>query len=217
MPFLSNDNGLSPNQAKQRRALLATVHIARKSLGMADDDYRAVLTRITGHASAKDCDDRNLRKIIGEFERLGFKGKDRARGRTPATSAIARKARALWIGLHALGAVDSGAEKALEAFGRRQLGVDRLQWADRRHAAGLIEALKSMAAREGWDQTVPPRITSAERGRILTVRLAKLLIERTSGSGTTMLLIEPAQYDDRALHYLVNELGARLRTAKAHD
>ena len=42
------DNGTAPALGGQRRGLLATVHIARKQLGMVEDDYRAMLSRVTG-------------------------------------------------------------------------------------------------------------------------------------------------------------------------
>jgi hypothetical protein len=65
---------------------------------------------------------------------------------------MARKARALWISLYHLGAVRSRDEKALEAFAKRQLGCERLVWADQSQGFRLIEALKAMADKHGWSQ-----------------------------------------------------------------
>jgi len=74
--------------------------------------------------------------------------------RSAADSPVALKARALWISLHQLGVVRDGSDRALEAFAKRQLKVDRLQWADQSLAYKLIEALKAMAERAGWSQDV---------------------------------------------------------------
>lgn len=145
------------------KSLLAKVHIARKELGLDEDTYRDVLEAATGKRSAAALDDRDLVKVIEHFKARGWKptvvagGKQgaAASGRSPrrADHPVARKARALWISLHQLGAVENPSEQALEAFAKRQLGVDRLQWADQSQGFKLIEALKRMAERAGWDQS----------------------------------------------------------------
>lgn len=125
------DNSAPPAGAdRHRRALLGKVHIAAKTLAMHDEDYRTLLRRVAGVDSAKDCTVRQLGDVVAEFERLGFKASRSPASRQRATHPVAAKARALWISLHQLGAIDDPSEAALEAFGRRQLGVDRLQWAD---------------------------------------------------------------------------------------
>jgi phage gp16-like protein len=156
-----------------RRAMLAKVHLAKKELRLQDDDYRAVLERVTGHASAGDCTEAELDRALAEFRRLGWQGasasrgaprlavdnrKDRARRPTShgADHPAARKARALWISLHQLGVVRDPGEHALEAFAKRQLGVERLQWAEQGRVYRLIEALKAMAERAGWPQAGDP-------------------------------------------------------------
>jgi phage gp16-like protein len=132
-----------------RKAMIAAVKISQKQLGLEDGDYRALLVRVTGHASSTACTVAQLGDVLD-----ALKGRSR-----PAPAATKRadhpaagKARALWISLHRLGVVRDGAESALEAFARRQLGVDRLQWADQGQVFKLIEALKAMAERAGWSQ-----------------------------------------------------------------
>lgn len=199
-----------------RRRLLATVHVASKQLGMEKDDYRDLLKRLTGQSSAGDCSHAELHRVIAEMERLGFRGKGRP-GRRPnaASHPIAKKARALWIGLHALGALEDASERALEAFGKRQLGIDRLHWADQSQASALIEALKAWAEREGWMQAVPAKLSSAERGRLLCERLIGVIVMRLAEHGGPVRPIAPAALSDTALHDAIAELGAQLREAKA--
>lgn len=145
-----------------RRAMLAKVHLAKKELGLADDVYRPLLERVTGFTSSSACTDAQLGRVLDEFKRLGWTPrqaganpkKDRAPHPTSraADHPSAKKARALWISLHQLGVVRDPSERALEAFAARQLGVERLQWADQGLTYKLIEALKAMAERGGWAQ-----------------------------------------------------------------
>lgn len=161
------------------RAALAKVHIAKKELGLDDGAYRAMLERITGRSSAKDCTEADLGRVLDELKAKGWKPRLKvvasgpgAAGRRAAlaSSPVAKKARAMWISLHQLGAVRDPSEKALESFGRRQLGVEKLQWANQSHGFRLIEALKAMAEREGWSQDVagvdPARATAVLRARL---------------------------------------------------
>ena len=151
--------------------MLAKVHLARKELGLDEGTYRAVLSRVTGLESAGSCSEGQLGQVLDEFKRLGWKpapiaararpkvvvDNKLARGPSPAKrraadSPMAGKARAMWISLHQLGVVRNPSEQALEAFARRQLKVEQLQWADQGQAYKLIEALKGMGERAGWDQ-----------------------------------------------------------------
>ena len=145
----------------RRRAMLGKIHVAKKQLKLPQDQYEAIILRLTdgATASAGDLAEAQMDALLAEFERLGFrplppkgpKGKGR-----PASAAadhpVARKARAMWISLWNLGAVSSATESALEAFAQRQLGMERLQWADQAKGYKLIEALKAMAERHGWSQ-----------------------------------------------------------------
>ena len=145
------------------KSLLAKVHIAKKDLGLDDDTYRDVLEAVTGKRSAAGLDASELDAVLKHFKARGWKpavvkgGKsgaaDSAQTRRRADHSVAKKARALWISLHQLGVVENPSEQALEAFAKRQLGVDRLQWADQGQGFKLIEALKRMAQRAGWDQS----------------------------------------------------------------
>jgi phage gp16-like protein len=150
---------------------LAKIHIAKKELGLHDDDYRATLERLTGKRSAKDLTEAQAGLVIEEFKRRGWVPKVVAGGSTApkppyrqpgksiygkavAAFESAKKARALWISLWQLGAIDDSSEAALEAFAKRQLKCERLVWADQQQMYKLIEALKAMAERSGWRQSL---------------------------------------------------------------
>jgi len=139
--------------ASHRRAMLAKIHLAKKSLQLDEDDYRNILMQETGRSSAGDCTEAELDRVLGRMQALGFKPLPKAGGSTrPAQHPMARKARALWISLYHLGVVRSPKEGALEAFAKRQLGCERLVWAKQSDGYKLIEALKDMAAKAGWPQ-----------------------------------------------------------------
>ncbi|MBX9813233.1 MAG: regulatory protein GemA [Sphingomonas sp.] len=177
------DNGPARRHDGQRRAMLAKVHLAKKQLGLADDDYRAAIEVVTGKRSAGDLSHAELEALLAEFERRGFKPARSAPRSARATSPVAQKARALWISLGQLGVVRDTSEKALEAFGKRQLGVERLQWADQSHSDALIEALKAMAERNGWSQKLPARMPAAEGVRVLKDRLVAAQLAKLERAG----------------------------------
>ncbi|MFN3582592.1 regulatory protein GemA [Phenylobacterium sp.] len=203
-----------------RRAMLAKVHLAAKELGLADDARRDVLERIAGARSSADCTDDQLDAVLREFRRLGWTpskaapGKHpRARGArkpAPASHPVALKARAMWLSLWNLGVVRQGTETALEAFAARQLGVDRLQWADQAQGYRLIEALKAMAERAGWSQELSALVKPERRLWALKARLVQRQAE--------ILGRPPLQLHDTTeadLDRLARELGPQVRAYKA--
>ncbi|WP_242770656.1 regulatory protein GemA [Sphingopyxis sp. YF1] len=151
---------------QRRRGLLAKVHIAKKQLGLSDDDYRAIIfTHCSATpieqasdedlalASARNATDDQLERIVQHFAQRGFKTVAKVPGRkAPAADfPAAKKARALWISLYQLGAVRNRSDAALEAFAKRQMQVENWRWSDQSMSYRLIEALKAMAKRHGWD------------------------------------------------------------------
>jgi phage gp16-like protein len=161
-----------------RRALLAKIHLAKKMLGLIDDDYRAILSDVVGVVSAANATDAQLDRLAAHFQSIGFKPVTRAGPNTKAKGAdhpVAKKARAMWISLYHLCAIDSPDEGALEAFACRQLGVVKFQWADQTQGFKLIEALKAMAERHYWSQRDLPKVDIV---RVLKIRLCDALLKR---------------------------------------
>jgi len=161
--------------------MLAAVHVAKKEMALCQDDYRAILLEVTGNRSAGDCNEAQLALVLDRFRARGWKSaqpKGRAAPRR-ADHAPARKARALWISLHALNAIEDPSERALEAFAKRQLKCTALQWADQGQTFKLIEALKDIAERHGWEQSLRGVKTDAHvivlKRRLVEAILAKLV------------------------------------------
>ena len=170
-----------------------------------------MMGRITGHASAGDCNLNQLAAVLDEMKAKGWKPKviAGAKASAPVRSKAAdhpsaRKARAMWISLHQLGVVRDRRESALEAFAARQLKVERLQWADQGQVYKLIEALKAMAERAGWSQAGDLDAVKA--------RLAALLARKAPGR---CRLDAPRQID--LLAWPRSRPDAQHRASEAHE
>lgn len=131
----------------------AIINIAKGQLGLDEDDYRAMLVRVTGVASLRAMSDRQKLAVIEELKRLGFRVT--ARGRQIPTSAkpYIRLIHALWKSCHKAGAIENGSRDALRAFCKRFIAhgdetvavdPDLLSYDQ---ATPIIEALKKMEAR----------------------------------------------------------------------
>lgn len=208
-----------PKVSADRRAMLAKVHLAAKELGLDEAARRDVIQRMTGHRSSVDLNDAQLGAVIAEFKRLGWTVKPRAPTAAPAAPArpgkpkpanhpVALKARAMWISLHHLGVVRSASESALEAFAKRQLGVDRLAWADQSQGYRLIEALKKMAERAGWSQD----LTLVKPERHVWSLKARLVQRQCELLGLPPVRMHDAT--DADLDRLAREMGPQVRALR---
>jgi phage gp16-like protein len=133
----------------------------------------------TGKSSLTQLTDAEAERLLGVFKAKGWQAKPKSGSKSVsgrnarADHPVAKKARAMWISLHQLGAIENGSEQALEAFAARQLKCDRLQWARQDHADGLIEALMGIARRHGWD--AKHRDLAVVKVRLMEALLAKLI------------------------------------------
>jgi hypothetical protein len=114
--------------------MLAKIHIAKKELALQDAEYRALLSRIAGVASAKDLSEKAAIAVIAEFRRLGWQPKESTRPRAERDDT--RKIYALWGALHS-GPLDRDALRA---------------WVLRRFQVAAPEFLKPAQTREAIEQ-----------------------------------------------------------------
>lgn len=120
-----------------RKAKLAKIHIARKELSMADDDYRAMLKRITGKTSSADCRLAQLDAVIDELRRLGWKPSSK-HGVKPRTTKE-RKAK-----LDKIGAIlaDMGLHwNYVHGMAKKMHGIDRVEWLHDNKLHAVLQAL----------------------------------------------------------------------------
>lgn len=143
-------------QTDTRRRDLAQIHLALKQIGLCDADHRALLQQLHGVDSSSKLNARQRGQYIGHLKKLGFKpAPPKAKAQTNIdrrldTSPEMRKARAIWLMMHAIGVVRDPSESALVAWGKRMGKVDALQW--QRRPDILVEGLKTWAMRHlpGW-------------------------------------------------------------------
>lgn len=187
----------------RRRRMIGAVRAACQRQGLADDDRRALQAEITGKASLADMDVADLGRVLDRLNRGRHGGEPRA---------VAGKVRALWWTLYWLGAVDDPNDRALDAFVRRQAGVDALRFLDHRQAHAVIEALKGWAAREGvaWDVAHDPL---ADRRAVVAALWERLRPTATDTLETALLAAAgtPAPTDARQWDAAIRALGKRWR------
>lgn len=165
----------------QRRTMIAKLHLARRDLRLEEEDYRLVLERVTGQRSAADLSVAQLDAALAEMKRLGWEAQKRsgpASGR--ASNPAAKKARAMLISLGLMGVIRNTSEAALNAFARRQTGIERLSWVNQSHVYKLIEALKAIASRNGWNQSTEGL---ADPVWTLKLRLCEAILARLIAAG----------------------------------
>ena len=127
---------------------------------MSDDDYRALLIQLTGHSSSKAMTQAQRRTVREHLQRLAAHmgiEQPATRQRPLADAAFAkakadaspreRKVWALWHQLHRDGLVDNPSAAALNAWVKRQVGVDALRFCTGPQLDTLIEALKAWGER----------------------------------------------------------------------
>lgn len=193
--------------AAVRSRLIGAVHAAKKAAGLDDDTYRAKLQLITGKTSAKDCSDGELRDVLDSMN-----GK-RRHGPAKADSPTARKARALWISLHALGGIADPSEQALRAWVQRQYHVDDLAFIRASESFAVIEGLKQWCARLGvqWGAFADPRQCVIERQiAIIRGKLASAP-NRTIAADIDAVEATLNGLDGPLLNDLIAELGRMVR------
>lgn len=117
---------------------LATIHVAKKQLGMEDDTYRDMLWSLARVRSAGDLDFAGRRAVLDHLKACGFK-----RTGPMARDPQSRKVRALWLALRDLGALRDASERALNVYVARQTGAKTLQWASSEQLNQVIESLKA--------------------------------------------------------------------------
>ena len=139
---------------------VAAIHVLKGKLRLSDDDYRELLIQLTGHSSSKAMTQAQRRTVREHLQRLAARmGIEQPATRQrplpdaqfakakAAASPRERKVWALWHQLHRDGLVDNPTAAALNAWVKRQVGVDALRFCTGPQLDTLIEALKAWGER----------------------------------------------------------------------
>ncbi|WP_082731605.1 regulatory protein GemA [Sphingomonas sp. CCH15-F11] len=191
--------------------MIRAVRAACRRRGMDDDDRKAFQQREIGRASLSDMSIAELGKL------LDLLNKDRAA--PMAHRPHVAKIKALWWTLYWLGEIDEPGDRQLDAFVKRQTGVNALRFLDHRQAASVIEALKSWATRAGvtWPPAQPGSDAQGERRAVIDALVIRLL-DRGDPVGNWAycqsrlgLDANPASWTPQQLDACIKLLGRRYR------
>jgi len=126
----------------------ALLRVAKAQLNLSDDDYRAVLSRISGQDSSKGLNPKTFKKVMDHFEAMGFKStartKDASRRPGMATVAQINKIRALWFTFTG----GTGDDTSLRHWMETHSHGHGVQWLTGGAAGRVIAALTNMVERK---------------------------------------------------------------------
>lgn len=133
---------------------MAVINIARNQLGLDDDTYRDLLSRVTGKRSLREMSEGQRRAVVKEMQSCGFRMTPAKGRRRPAASkAYVRLVHALWRSCAGLGVIEDGSRPALRAFVSHELErrglkpVSDPDFLTYDQAGPIIETLKAMERR----------------------------------------------------------------------
>ncbi len=142
------------NSNDRRNTLIRLIHVARRELGMEDEDYRKMLSgmpALGGRTSSADLNIKGLDLVLDQLKARGFvvrpKGVKPTHTRRMADDDKARLARHYWLCLRDAGVLRDPSEKALNSYVKRITKVDDLAWLDDKQMNKVIESLKNWVDR----------------------------------------------------------------------
>lgn len=136
-----------------RRALLAMVHAARRTLALDDESYRALLERLTGKRSCRDMSGQELQLVVDHLRTQGAI-EQRTRGHYPGGAGeFDNRPTAAQMGTIERLAGAAGyaglTDPRFAAFLRRTAHVDSARFLDRARASRVISGLVQVARWRG--------------------------------------------------------------------
>lgn len=209
----------------------AIINIARTTLGLDEETYRAKLKNITGETSLRKMTEAQMRQVITVFEKEGFRRgpkKSRNDGRRELTGPYLGKLRALWIAGYNLGIIRNRDDRAMIAWIEDQTGIPDTRFL-RAHAdaRAAIEGLKGWLQREGrvsfgnlngqeWLASEPAKVAWAQ-WKILHPDASIIVRKGFDEEVCKLLKVQIAWLGDlkpRDWQAVMNGLGARVRAAR---
>lgn len=158
MPVVKNSRNFP---AAMRNKLIAKIHVAKKQLGLDEDEYRGIIQGATNGESdsCKGCNEAQLEQVMSRMTEWGFKPivsaspaegdkkpkiklSPATRGKPDPTQID--KIRAMWIDLANKGIIRNRSDDAIQSFAKRLTRVDRLEWLSTKQCQTVLAALKAM-------------------------------------------------------------------------
>lgn len=128
-----------------RASHLKQIHVLQKAAGLSKEDAQALKIGLTGVASSADMTSTQRSMLIAHLTQLARRIAPSASGavkRRPAFSAADKFIWAMWQSLADKGAVSIRSGAGLEAFVKKNTGVDKLAWLTAAQKQQVAEQLK---------------------------------------------------------------------------
>ena len=182
---------------------IAAIHVAKKELGLAEDDYRSFLHLVVGKDSLRAMTPAEHGRVLDAMVARGAGRKQKLAG------PYGEKLQALWLSGWNLGLIRNDSNEALLAFVEGQTKISHTRFLrDAKDARKAVEALKKWLERGGvdWSDRADPKdcVIEAQLARIApTDRIHTLPSVRAWLEGYA---------DDKAKIALMRRLGSRIRS-----
>ncbi|MFK5892853.1 MAG: regulatory protein GemA [Pseudomonadota bacterium] len=129
------------------KSQLGVIHIAKKKLGMTEEEYRALLNGVAGVDSSKDLDELGFDAVMQRFAKLGFKSSFRKKQygyrEGMATPDQLQYIRYLWSQY-----TGDYNESSLNHFVENKFGITNLRFLTIDKVGKIISALRAMSNRK---------------------------------------------------------------------
>lgn len=211
---------------------LAAIYVAKKQLGLEEDDFRDVCERVTGKRSTREMNEPQRMRLVEHFRDHGFKPVSKG-SRNRLTGKFAAKLQALWIAGWNLGVFKNNDDKAMFAFVQRQTGLDAIRFVHYfDDATKAIEGIKSWIERKVgpvWREPVNNDIwRKTDGGKIAAMQWSILsqhdrlpepggfdvYVRKLLGKDTAFVLTDVSA---RQWHTVMNTLGHLVRKVSNHE
>lgn len=183
---------------------IAAIHVAKKELGLEEDDYRSLLHLIVGKTSLRTMTPAELGRVLDAMVARGAGKKQTLAG------PYGGKLQALWLSGWALGLIRNDDVAALLAFVEGQTGISHTRFLrDAKDARKAVEAVKKWLERGGvdWSAAADPKdcVIAAQMRCLAGDRILDL---------PAVVAWRNGQADDKAKIALMKRLGTRIRARK---
>ena len=131
-----------------RRADLAAIHIGKKALQWNDDEYRHILWTVCRARSSAELDFAGRKRFLAHMRACGFVNKPLGSAKRTPFDPRQRLIWSLWQQLADAGRVTERKLPGLDAWVKRQTGVDKMVWLNEHQQDLAIVSLKAWLRRK---------------------------------------------------------------------
>jgi hypothetical protein len=161
---MNNSAKKTPLPITNKKAKLSLIHIAKKDVGIGDEDYRSLLSGAAGVESAADLEyEYQFNAVMKAFENLGFKSARRGDAKTKTrpqwtdewggTPDQRAKIEVMWKTC-----ARNPTDNALRVFIKRITHMDHPRFLNSALARKVIIALEAMMRKAGFDPATGRRL-----------------------------------------------------------